>query len=352
MALSSRINWWIKLFNNSALIASSLHHNILKAMANWEVFHKFLKPTLKKLCKKDPTNWDLYINQVLASYRVMSNLATVETPFFLVYSRDPNLQLYHLLQPVQWFLGDPESGLLNIEAHHLALAIMKKTLNENCFQTAQKTLNREPPSFNLHSRVYFKNKQPEKWDLKWRPGYRIVHIEHDRHYLHIKDQVTGKTRSCNINDIVIKLPLEFWNINTQFDRARKYINHPANLPTITLNNWRWPLHSSKQSPVNNLHSSFCSILYLATIINATVLQENRESVLFQPVLKACPTCHSWIISTHVSLGNLEKQWRMFIKQMGRSQQLLNLQQKPLAPTYMISTLQVELTNLDSIYTSY
>ena len=44
---------------------------------------------------------------------------------------------------------------------------------------------------------------------------------------------------------------------------------------------------------------------------------------------------------------------MFIKQMRRTQQLLNsLQQKPLAPTYMISALQAELTNLDSIYTFY
>ena len=39
--------------------------------------------------------------------------------------------------------------------------------------------------------------------------------------------------------------------------------------------------------------------------------------------------------------------------MGRTQQLLNsLQEKPLAPTFMISALQVELTNLDIIYTSY
>ena len=43
---------------------------------------------------------------------------------------------------------------------------------------------------------------------------------------------------------------------------------------------------------------------------------------------------------------------MFIKQMGRTQQLLNsLQQKPLAPTYTILALQAELTNLDSIHTS-
>ena len=32
-----------------------------------EVFHKYLKPTLKKLCEKDLSNCDKYINQVLAS---------------------------------------------------------------------------------------------------------------------------------------------------------------------------------------------------------------------------------------------------------------------------------------------
>ena len=60
------------------------------------------------------------------------NLATAETPFFLVYRRDPNLPLHQLLEPMQGFLGDPESGLLNLEAHFLAQAIAKKTLDENC----------------------------------------------------------------------------------------------------------------------------------------------------------------------------------------------------------------------------
>ena len=92
---------------------------------------------------------------------------------------------------------------------------------------------------------------------------------------------------------------------------------------------------------------------MVTLVDAIVKQENQESVLFQPVLKAYPTHHSWIIAAHVSLGNLEKQWKMFVQQMGRTQQLLNsLQQKPLAPTYSLSALQAELTNLDSIYTSY
>ena len=68
-----------------------------------EVFHKCQKPTLKKLCEKDPSNWDKYLNQVLTSYRVTPNLPTAETPFFLVYDRDPNLPLHQLSEPMQCF---------------------------------------------------------------------------------------------------------------------------------------------------------------------------------------------------------------------------------------------------------
>ena len=126
-----------------------------------EVFHKYLKPTLKKLCKKDPANQDRYLNQVLASYSIMPNLATAELPFFLVYGRDPNLPLHQLLEPVQHFLGDPDSGKLHLEMHRLALAIAKKTLDENRFTATQKSLARDNPAFQVGNHVYFKNKQLE-----------------------------------------------------------------------------------------------------------------------------------------------------------------------------------------------
>ena len=67
----------------------------------------------------------------------MPNSATAEMPFFLVYGRDPNLPLHQLLEPTQQFLGDPDSGMLNLEAHRLTLAIAKKTLDENHFKSAQ-----------------------------------------------------------------------------------------------------------------------------------------------------------------------------------------------------------------------
>ena len=82
-----------------------------------EVFHKYLRPTLKKLCEKDPSNLHKYTNQVLGIYRVTPNLATAETPFFLVYGKGPNLPLHQLLEPMQQFLGDLDSGMLNSDAH-------------------------------------------------------------------------------------------------------------------------------------------------------------------------------------------------------------------------------------------
>ena len=135
---------------------------------------------------------------------------------------------------MQCFLGDPDSGKLHLETHRLALARAKKTLDENRFLTTQKTTSRTTPKFQIRDRVYFKNKQPGKWDLKWRPGYWIVRIKRNRHYIHIENQTTGRIWSCNVADIILEPPVEFWNIDTQFGQASRYINNPSNLPTIQL----------------------------------------------------------------------------------------------------------------------
>ena len=95
--------------------------------------------------------------------------------------------------------------------------------------------NCTPPDFEVGDRVFLKSKQPGKWYLEWRVGYRIVCIAHIRHCLHIENQATGKTRPCNVKDVVYELPVELWNVDSTFGRAGKFKNHPANLPTIPLN---------------------------------------------------------------------------------------------------------------------
>ena len=77
-----------------------------------------------------------------------------------------------------------------------------------------------------------------------------------------------------------------------------------------------------------------------------------ELVIFQPVLQAYPTRHPWIITAHISLGNLECHWKLFTRQLARTQQFLrSLDQHPSTPTQLLSTLQLELSNIQDIYNS-
>ena len=92
---------------------------------------------------------------------------------------------------------------------------------------------------------------------------------------------------------------------------------------------------------------------MITLGNTSCTREFGESVLFQPVLNAYPMCHSWLITVHISLGHLECHWKSFNRQMHRTHQLLqSLGQCPSTPTQLLATLQVELTNITDIYTSY
>ena len=80
--------------------------------------------------------------------------------------------------------------------------------------------------------------------------------------------------------------------------------------------------------------------------------EPGESVIFQPVLQVYSTRHSWIITAHISLGNLECHWKLFTRQLIRMQQFLrSLDQHPSAPTQLLPTLQLELSNIQDIYKS-
>ena len=75
-------------------------------------------------------------------------------------------------------------------------------------------------------------------------------------------------------------------------------------------------------------------------------------MIFQLVLQAYPTRHSLIVTVHVSLGNLECHWKLFKRQLTRTQQFLrSLEQHPSASTQLLTTLQLELSNIQDIYKS-
>ena len=156
--------------------------------------------------------------------------------------------------------------------------------------------------------------------MKWRARYRIVHIQCDGHYLHIKNQTTGKTWSCNVMDVVYKTPVKLLNIDTQFCITGNFINYPVNFPTITL-------HDTQEKFIYALTASLpvppsLSLFLIGMLTRAKQDKPQLEFILSQPVLKAHLTWHSWISTVYISLGNLNKQLCMFNPQKALAHELL------------------------------
>ena len=102
--------------------------------------------------------------------------------------------------------------------------------------------------------------------------------------------------------------------------------------------------------INDSHLHYSLVLTFTPTMNSSQT-EPRESVIFQPVFQAYPTRHSWIITAHVSLGNLDH-WKLFDRQLTRTQQFLRfLDQHPSAPTQLLTTLQLELSNIQGMHKS-
>ena len=61
------------------------------------------------------------------------------------------------------------------------------------------------------------------------------------------------------------------------------------------------------------HSQF-DFCFRFLLLHILAQGERIELVLFQPILAAYPTRHSWIISAHINLGTLHKPMHMFNRQ--------------------------------------
>ena len=82
------LNDLCQLFNIEKLETTAYHQ---QANGKAEKFIKFLTDSLAIPLKKDQSNWDDLIDNVLFTYRVSLNRTLRESPFYLIYGRDPSL---------------------------------------------------------------------------------------------------------------------------------------------------------------------------------------------------------------------------------------------------------------------
>ena len=103
-----------------------------------EGFHSFLKACLAKHISKD-IEWDEVCSLATAAYNFLPNEHSRESPFFLMFGRDPRLPLTETFKPRMRYLGT-EDTILSLEAlknMYLLVAENQKKARERALPLTQ-----------------------------------------------------------------------------------------------------------------------------------------------------------------------------------------------------------------------
>ena len=100
------------------------------------------------------------------------------------------------------------------------------------------------------------------------------------------------------------------------------------------------------------HSQF-DLCFRFLLLHILAQGEKIELVLFQPILVAYPTRHSWIISAHINLGTLNKPMHMFNRQKNIVHEMISKLRNHLEDAIEpLQPLQVKLDNLHNLFMAY
>ena len=151
-----------------------------------ERFNQTLQRQLLKFVNEEQTDWDLYLDAILFSYRTSRQDSTKMSPFYLVYGRQARLPLETAVHPGN---QEPDEGVkteeVNLDEHVAKMvAVRRKALENICnAQERQKQQynakhSRDKGKYKVGALVLLKNskklsRKGSKMEPNWLGPYRI-----------------------------------------------------------------------------------------------------------------------------------------------------------------------------------
>ena len=135
-------------------------------------------------------------------FGILLGIHSKESPFFLLFGRDPLTPLSKLLSPKNRYPGD-ERGLFDVEAVRYALAIARKNM---CLNRQRSDKDHTPTRFKDGDLVYIKNHTTSTWKPKWKSGFHLIKNSTSCSAI-LESTLNGKTRIVNIGDMQLADPV-------------------------------------------------------------------------------------------------------------------------------------------------
>ena len=191
--------------------------------------------------------WDQVVHLATAAYNFFPNEHSKESPFFLMFGRDPRVPLNTLLTPKIRYMGT-EENILSLEAlqriYHLVaenLKIAKERLHKN--QQAY------PTKLKTEDMVMIKTHAEGQFQPIYKGYYRIVSFKGNQ--VQVIPVEGGKPHFVYITDVKYIMPVDsiipHLPLPNQFGRMSKYNLNPKNIPDL-----KWKLSTTLNTKSNTI----------------------------------------------------------------------------------------------------
>ena len=150
--------------------------------------------------KDQGMQWDQLLPMATAAYNFFPNQTSQESPFFLMYGRDPLVPLLSLLEPQPRYVGD-ELGRLNLQEMQRIYSLVAAQI-----KFARERRDKKPglPSkrdshLQIGDAVHVKNYVARGFDPKYKADYRVIGFK-GPNVIEVKDS-TGRLSTHHITNV-------------------------------------------------------------------------------------------------------------------------------------------------------
>ena len=207
-----------------------------QANGRLEGWHRFLKACIAKHIRGADVEWDELVPLAVSAYNFFPCQSSKESPFVLMFGRDPITPIAKLLEPKLKFYGEKGTGV-NMDT----LRKLYTVVAENIRRAREKQPRQETPPTKLkvNDLVLVKDPESAAFDPKYMPNYRVTAI-YGRNRIEVQDEKGNKSvrraahvKRCEpVEKMVAQLPPQV--VYEQYGRASKLLIHPKDVPQIPL----------------------------------------------------------------------------------------------------------------------
>ena len=207
-----------------------------QANGRLEGWHRFLKSYIAKHIRGTDVEWDDLIPLVVSAYNFFPCQSSKESPFVLMFGRDPITPIAKLLEPKLKFYGEKGVSLRMDTLHKLYTVAAENICRAREKHPRQKTVEYK---FQVNDLVLVKDPESAVFEPRYMPNYRIVAI-HGKNRIEVQDEKgnrsirrSGHVKPCQPTEKVCHqlLPQEVYE---QYGRTSKLLLHPKDVPHVPL----------------------------------------------------------------------------------------------------------------------